>query len=292
MTVPLIEGQDLTLSFGGEAVLDNVSLAISAGEIITLIGPNGAGKSTLVKALLGLQAVDRGKIMRKPGLRVGYVPQKLAIDRVLPMTVKRFLNLTHRASLAERAEVLHHVGASPVLNTQIGDLSGGETQRVMLARALLRKPDLLVLDEPTQGVDVVGQADLYRLIDTIRREQGCAVLMISHDLHLVMAKTDKVVCFNRHVCCSGLPETVRQHPEYRSLFGYQAADAIGIYHHEHDHEHDLSGHVVGGCSHDHGKAHDHTHAHPHDHSGPPASGAATAPKHQQPDMLLGDQDRG
>jgi len=257
MTVPLIEGQELSLSFGGEAVLDNVSLAISAGEIITLIGPNGAGKSTLVKALLGLQAVERGVITRKPGLRVGYVPQKLAIDRVLPMTVKRFLNLTHHASLSDRVDALKQVGASAVLNSQIGDLSGGETQRVMLARALLRKPDLLVLDEPTQGVDVAGQADLYRLIETIRRDQGCAVLMISHDLHLVMAKTDKVVCFNRHVCCSGLPETVRQHPEYRSLFGYQAADAIGIYHHEHDHEHDLSGQVVGGCGHDHGHNHSH-----------------------------------
>ncbi|OSQ41721.1 zinc ABC transporter ATP-binding protein ZnuC [Thalassospira sp. MCCC 1A01428] len=253
MTVPLIEGQELSLSFGGEAVLDNVSLAISAGEIITLIGPNGAGKSTLVKALLGLQAVERGVITRKPGLRVGYVPQKLAIDRVLPMTVKRFLNLTHHASLSDRVDALKQVGASAVLNSQIGDLSGGETQRVMLARALLRKPDLLVLDEPTQGVDVAGQADLYRLIETIRRDQGCAVLMISHDLHLVMAKTDKVVCFNRHVCCSGLPETVRQHPEYRSLFGYQAADAIGIYHHEHD----LSGQVVGGCGHDHGHNHSH-----------------------------------
>lgn len=268
MTVPLIEGQDLSLSFGGEAVLDNVSLAILAGEIITLIGPNGAGKSTLVKALLGLQAVERGKITRKPGLRVGYVPQKLAIDRVLPMTVKRFLNLTHHASLADRIEALTQVGARSVLNSQIGDLSGGETQRVMLARALLRKPDLLVLDEPTQGVDVAGQADLYRLIETIRRDQGCAVLMISHDLHLVMAKTDKVVCFNRHVCCSGLPETVRQHPEYRSLFGYQAADAIGIYHHEHDHEHDLSGQIVGGCGHDHGNEHAHTHNHDHhDHHG-------------------------
>ncbi len=281
MTAPLIEGQDLTLSFGGEAVLDHVSLAIAKGEIMTLIGPNGAGKSTLVKALLGLQPVQGGRVIRKPGLRVGYVPQKLAIDRVLPMTVKRFLNLTHHCSLAERTEVLNHVGASHVLNSQIGDLSGGETQRVMLARALLRKPDLLVLDEPTQGVDVTGQAELYRLIETIRKDQGCAVLMISHDLHLVMAKTDRVVCFNRHVCCSGLPETVRQHPEYRSLFGYRAADAIGIYHHEHDHEHDLSGQVVGGCghdhdhdhSHDHGPEHAHAHAddHNHNHNHAPSS---------------------
>lgn len=267
MTAPLIDGQDLCLSFGNERVLDHVNLSISAGEIMTLIGPNGAGKSTLVKALLGLQAVDQGKVVRQKGLRVGYVPQKLVIDPVLPLSVRRFLTLTQSASMAARETALQQLGANHVIDSQMSDLSGGETQRVMLARALLRRPDLLVLDEPAQGVDVTGQAELYRLIDDIRQENGCAVLMISHDLHLVMAKTDMVVCFNRHVCCSGRPETVRQHPEYRSLFGREAADAIGIYHHEHDHEHDFSGHVVQGCGHDHGHAHSHDHSHPH----PPAS---------------------
>lgn len=265
MTAPLIEGRELTLSFGNERVLDQVSLSIHPGEIITLIGPNGAGKSTLVKTLLGLQQADSGEVVRKRGLKIGYVPQKLAIDQVLPMTVKRFLTLTRSASRADCAKVLEQVGASHVLDGQMSRLSGGETQRVMLARALLLRPDLLVLDEPTQGVDVSGQAELYRLIDDIRKELNCAVLMISHDLHLVMAKTDQVVCFNRHVCCSGIPETVRQHPEYRSLFGVREADAIGIYHHEHDHEHDLSGHVVGGCGHDHSHDHAHNHHHHHDH---------------------------
>lgn len=261
MTVPLIEGRDLTLSFGHERVLDRVSLSIHSGEIMTLIGPNGAGKSTLVKTLLGLQKPDTGEVIRKPGLRVGYVPQKLAIDRVLPMTVKRFLTLTRSVPRSHCEKVLAQVGASHVMDAQMSGLSGGETQRVMLARTLLLRPELLVLDEPTQGVDVSGQAELYRLIDDIRRELDCAVLMISHDLHLVMAKTDQVVCFNRHVCCSGIPETVRQHPEYRSLFGAREADAIGIYTHAHDHEHDLSGHVVGGCGHDHGP-HPHGHGHP------------------------------
>lgn len=259
MTAPLIEGRDLVLSFGNERVLDQVSLAIHPGEIITLIGPNGAGKSTLVKTLLGLQKADSGEVVRKRGLTIGYVPQKLAIDQVLPMTVKRFLSLTRSVSRADCEVVLAQVGAGHVIDAQMSQLSGGETQRVMLARTLLLRPHLLVLDEPTQGVDVSGQAELYRLIDEIRRELDCAVLMISHDLHLVMAKTDQVVCFNRHVCCSGIPETVRQHPEYRSLFGVREADAIGIYHHEHDHEHDLSGHVVGGCGHDH--SHDHAHHH-------------------------------
>lgn len=278
MTAPLIEGRGLTLSFGGERVLDQVSISIRAGEIITLIGPNGAGKSTLVKTLLGLQKADSGEVVRKRGLTIGYVPQKLAIDQVLPMTVKRFLSLTRSVSRADCEGVLAQVGAGHVIDAQMSQLSGGETQRVMLARTLLLRPHLLVLDEPTQGVDVSGQAELYRLIDEIRRELDCAVLMISHDLHLVMAKTDQVVCFNRHVCCSGIPETVRQHPEYRSLFGVREADAIGIYHHEHDHEHDLSGHVVGGCGHDH--SHDHAHHHhaddhAHDHKKAVKEGAGT-----------------
>jgi zinc transport system ATP-binding protein len=278
MTAPLIEGRDLVLSFGNERVLDQVSLAIHPGEIITLIGPNGAGKSTLVKTLLGLQKADSGEVVRKRGLTIGYVPQKLAIDQVLPMTVKRFLSLTRSVSRADCEGVLAQVGAGHVIDAQMSQLSGGETQRVMLARTLLLRPHLLVLDEPTQGVDVSGQAELYRLIDEIRRELDCAVLMISHDLHLVMAKTDQVVCFNRHVCCSGIPETVRQHPEYRSLFGVREADAIGIYHHEHDHEHDLSGHVVGGCGHDH--SHDHAHHHhaddhAHDHKKAVKEGAGT-----------------
>ncbi|MBE72317.1 MAG: zinc ABC transporter ATP-binding protein ZnuC [Thalassospira sp.] len=278
MTAPLIEGRDLVLSFGNERVLDQVSLAIHPGEIITLIGPNGAGKSTLVKTLLGLQKADSGEVVRKRGLTIGYVPQKLAIDQVLPMTVKRFLSLTRSVSRADCEVVLAQVGAGHVIDAQMSQLSGGETQRVMLARTLLLRPHLLVLDEPTQGVDVSGQAELYRLIDEIRRELDCAVLMISHDLHLVMAKTDQVVCFNRHVCCSGIPETVRQHPEYRSLFGVREADAIGIYHHEHDHEHDLSGHVVGGCGHDHSHDHGHHHHaddHAHDHNKAVKEGAGT-----------------
>ena len=272
MTAPLIEGRDLVLSFGNERVLDQVSLAIHPGEIITLIGPNGAGKSTLVKTLLGLQKPDSGEVVRKQGLTIGYVPQKLAIDQVLPMTVKRFLTLTRSVSRAECEGVLAQVGAGHVIDAQMSQLSGGETQRVMLARTLLLRPHLLVLDEPTQGVDVSGQAELYRLIDEIRHELDCAVLMISHDLHLVMAKTNQVVCFNRHVCCHGQPETVRQHPEYRSLFGVREADAIGIYTHEHDHEHDLSGHVVAGCGHDH--SHDHHH-HAHDHVTTVKEGAET-----------------
>ncbi len=265
MTAPLIEGRDLVLSFGGERVLDHVSISISPGEIITLIGPNGAGKSTLVKTLLGLQKPDNGEVVRKRGLTIGYVPQKLALDQVLPMSVRRFLTLTRTASQADCEQVLAKVGAGHVMHSQMSQLSGGETQRVMLARTLLLRPELLVLDEPAQSVDVTGQAELYRLIDEIRCELGCAVLMISHDLHLVMAKTDQVVCFNRHVCCSGLPETVRQHPEYRSLFGSREADAIGIYHHQHDHEHDLSGNVSAGCC-------EHDHCHDEHTSTKPAAG--------------------
>ena len=241
-------------------ILERVDLAIHRGEIVTLVGPNGAGKTTLARILLGLDRPDAGKVERAPGTVVGYVPQRLAVDPVLPLTVRRFLTLSRKASRRETDDALAEVGAGGLGERPIQDLSGGELQRTLLARALLRSPDLLILDEPVQGVDFAGQFELYGLIARIRDRRGCGVLLISHDLHLVMAATDRVVCLNRHVCCAGLPEDVSRDPAYAALFGPRAARELAVYHHEHDHRHDLHGEVVplpgaDGCQ----QSHDHHH---------------------------------
>ncbi|HEY5790124.1 MAG TPA: zinc ABC transporter ATP-binding protein ZnuC [Gammaproteobacteria bacterium] len=240
----LIAGHRLTLRLGRHLVLNGVGIAVDAGQIVTLIGPNGAGKSTLVKCLLGLLQPESGTVERQPGLRIGYLPQRVPVDPVLPLDVGRLLTLTRRASAAEQRGVLEEVGVAHLLRAQVSELSGGELQRVLLGRALLGHPDLLVLDEPTQGVDFSGQSEFYRLIARLRERHGCGVLMVSHDLHLVMAATDRVICLNQHVCCAGEPESVRQHPEYLALFGPRVAANLAVYAHHHDHAHDLSGAVA------------------------------------------------
>ncbi len=228
--------EDVAVDFRGRTALEHVSLSLHAGEIVTVIGPNGAGKTTLLRVLLGLQAPSRGSVYRRTGISIGYVPQKVTIDATLPLTTRRFLELVHDRRLAIPS-ALTEVGAGHTEHLPVQTLSGGEMQRVLLARALLRVPDLLVLDEPVQGVDVSGQAELFALIRHIRDSRGCAVLLVSHDLHLVMASTDKVVCLNHHICCSGTPEAVTRHPEYRALFG-TASDGFAVYAHHHDHRHD------------------------------------------------------
>jgi len=240
----LLRIEGLSVRFGGKAVVDAVDLEVCRGEIVTLIGPNGSGKTTLLRAALGLAAADGGRIERAPGLRVGYVPQRLAVDPTLPLPVRRFVSLCGARDRAQVARALEAVGAGHLLGQPLRALSGGEARRVLLARALLRHPDLLVLDEPTAGVDVGGQGDLYRLIDDIRRRHGCGVLLVSHDLHLVMAATDRVVCINHHVCCSGSPADIAVSPAYRALFGPHVADSLAVYTHHHDHDHDLHGDVA------------------------------------------------
>ena len=237
----LISARNLSLARAGRPVLIDIDIDIRPGEIITVIGPNGAGKTTLVRALLGLEPLDGGDIRRRPGLVIGYAPQRFDIDRAIPLTVARFVALGRRASPDELGKVLRNVGAARLADRQFSELSGGELQRVVLARALIREPDLLVLDEPVRGVDYAGEAELYTLIGRLRTERGFGVLLVSHDLHVVMAQSDRVMCLNRHVCCSGVPESVAQHPEYARLFGPQAARAFGLYHHHHDHSHDLAG---------------------------------------------------
>jgi len=241
---PLAELDGLNVTLSGRTILHDVALRIAAGEIITVIGPNGAGKTTLIKVLLGLQRVTRGRVFVRPGLKIGYMPQRLQIDDILPLTVRRFLGLAGRFSRERIEAVLAEVGAGALVDQPIQGISGGEMQRVLLARAVLREPDLLVLDEPAQGVDVAGQGELYRLIARIRDRHGCAVLMVSHDLHLVMEAADSVVCLNQHVCCTGHPEAVSQHPEYLKLFGPDEARGLAVYTHDHDHHHNLHGEVV------------------------------------------------
>lgn len=237
----LISARGLALSRGGRTILEDVDFEIREKEIVTLIGPNGAGKTSLVRVLLGLMAPDRGRVQKSLGLTIGYVPQRFDIDRTIPITVARFLALGGARSPARAKAVLEEVGASRVINQQLSGLSGGEIQRVLLARALLRNPGLLVLDEPVRGVDYVGEAELYALIDRLRDERGLGVLLVSHDLHIVMAQSDRVVCINRHVCCSGVPETVAKDPSYVRLFGEHAARSFAVYSHHHDHRHDLTG---------------------------------------------------
>ncbi len=254
MSEPLIRLQQVSVGFRQESVLENVQLTVNAGEIVTLIGPNGAGKTTLVRAVLGLLKPDSGSVWRKPRLRIGYMPQKLTVDPTLPLSVLRFLRLVPGVDRHTALAALAEVGAEQVIDSPLQNISGGELQRVLLARALLREPELLVLDEPVQGVDVAGQAELYRLITQLRDRHGCGVLMVSHDLHLVMSTTDQVVCLNRHVCCSGHPEQVSGDPAFVELFG-QDAQSLAIYHHHHDHAHDLHGAVVDD------PAAPHTHVH-------------------------------
>jgi len=243
MSEALVRVDNLSVSFAGRTTLHQVSLTLEPGQIVTLIGPNGAGKTTLVRSVLGLLEPQQGRVWRRPKLRIGYMPQKLQVDPTLPLSVLRFLRLVPGVGRAEAIAALAQVGAQQVLDTPLQQVSGGELQRVLLARALLREPQLLVLDEPVQGVDVAGQAELYRLISQLRDRLGCGVLMVSHDLHLVMSATDQVICLNQHVCCSGHPEQVSGDPAFLELFG-QDARSLAIYHHHHDHAHDLHGAVI------------------------------------------------
>ncbi|MCW5696910.1 MAG: metal ABC transporter ATP-binding protein [Bauldia sp.] len=253
---PLAAVENLGVRLGGRWIVRHVDLAVRPGEIVTVIGPNGGGKTTTAKALLGLISPAEGRSVHRPGLRVGYVPQKLAIDWTLPMTVGRLMQLTGRHPRAAIDAALGEVGIPHLAGTPIQALSGGEFQRALLARAIVRRPELLVLDEPVQGVDFAGELALYELIGTIRDRLGCGVLLISHDLHIVMARTDTVVCLEGGVSCRGAPHAVTESPQYQRLFGPRAAAALAVYAHEHHHDHGQDHH-----GHDHGHDHDAEHHH-------------------------------
>lgn len=241
----LIAAENVSVTYGANTVLHDVSLAVDPGEIVTIVGPNGSGKTTLLRLLIGAARPSSGRITRKPGLRIGYVPQKLHIDPTLPITVDRFLRLPGGTTRAACKVALERAGVPDLLHRQMSALSGGQFQRVLLARALINQPDLLLLDEATQGLDQPGSAAFYLQIEDVRRKTGCAILMISHELHVVMSASDRVICLNGHVCCEGAPETVSAAPEYRALFGSGTGGALALYRHEHDHIHDES------CTHAH-----------------------------------------
>jgi zinc transport system ATP-binding protein len=233
----LITTRDLTLRYNGQTVLHDVDFSIARGEIVTIVGPNGSGKSSLLRALIGALKPASGEVIRQAGLKIGYVPQKLQIDATLPLTVHRFLNLPLRQCAATIAMALEKAGVPDLSNRQMSALSGGQFQRVLLARALLNTPDILILDEATQGLDQPGAAAFYRQIEDVRRDMGLAVLMVSHDLHVVMAASDRVLCLNGHVCCEGTPKIVADAPEYRALFGSGTKGALALYRHDHNHDH-------------------------------------------------------
>jgi len=240
LPTPLIHATDVCYRAQQKLILDHVSLSVHRGEIVSLIGPNGAGKTTLLRLLLGTYRPSHGSIEKAPNLRIGYVPQKPEINPNLPMPVRSFLQLGNQQAWEEDLPVLEETRIHPLLDRSLHQLSGGEFQRVLLARALLRQPDLLVLDEPVQGVDVQGQAQLYHYLAQVHDRMDCGILLVSHDLHFVMASTDRVVCLNRHVCCSGNAEQVRMDENFQALFGPKATAFLAHYTHEHDHSH---GHV-------------------------------------------------
>ena len=234
----LIKISNLEVKYGSKFVLKNMNLSLKAGEIVTIVGPNGSGKTTLFKAIIGTVSVSKGTIEVKPNLRIGYVPQQLKIDQTLPITVERFLklsNINFEKSL-DKTELI--LGSKDLLDVQINSLSGGEMQRVLLARALINDPQVLLLDEATRGLDQPGVAAFYRKIENIRKSTNCAILMISHDLHVVMSSSDRVICVNGHICCQGTPEIVATSPEYKALFGGDVDGTFALYRHHHDHKHD------------------------------------------------------
>ncbi len=236
--MPLIAARDLCIRYGAAQVLSDVTFAIEPAEIVTLIGPNGSGKSSLIRALMGAMPVSAGTVTRAPNLTIGYMPQSLSIDTAMPITVRRFLNLPQRRASEEIAAAANRTGLDTMLDRQLADLSGGQLRRVLLARAILTNPDILILDEPTQGLDQPGIGAFYRMLEELRSELGCAILMVSHDLHVVMSATDRVICLNGHICCQGRPEVVLRAPEYRALFGPGTGGTMALYRHEHDHQHD------------------------------------------------------
>ncbi len=234
----LIEMRHVNVKRGQKWVLQDISLTIGPQNFITLIGPNGAGKSTLLHCLLGLHSPDSGVIERAARIKIGYMPQRLSMTAVMPLSVLRFITLRKKYDAASLERAVHETDTAAVLHRPLSGLSSGEMQRVLLARSLLDAPQLLVLDEPTQNLDITGQLNFYKLLNSIYAERGLSVLMVSHDLHMVMASSDQVICLYHHICCSGAPQKVARDPQFGALFGQDMAHMMAVYQHSHSHSHD------------------------------------------------------
>ena len=236
----LLKVENVGISVNGKSLVRGVSLEVKKGEIVTLIGPNGSGKSTTAKIALGIYKKIEGKVKTYTD-KIGYVPQKISIDWTLPIRVLDFMTLTEELTQDQINSALNMTGVEHLKNKSLSNLSGGEFQRVLIARAISKQPELLVLDEPVQGVDFKGEIELYKLIKEISEKMKCGILLISHDLHVVMSATDFVVCLNGHVCCSGTPHKVVQDNKYKELFGDRASNILSLYEHKHDHTHSQDG---------------------------------------------------
>ena len=229
--------QDISVHYKDKTVVDSVSFTMRQGEIVTVIGPNGGGKTTLARALVGFVRYQKGKIVKKVGMKIGYVPQHISLNSLIPLSAEEFLHLSPFCSDQLKKKLLHRLRLEDIGSRQFSALSGGEKQRVLLARAMLNSPDMLILDEPAQTLDLNAQIWLHDLVRDYAQENNCAVLLISHDLHLVMRATDKVMCMQNHICCSGTPQEISVHPTYQKLFGKDIARHFAIYQHSHDHSH-------------------------------------------------------
>jgi zinc transport system ATP-binding protein len=236
----IVSLENISLKLNNQEILKDINLEIKKGEITTLIGPNGGGKTSIARILIGALKPSAGKVTIIKNSRIGYMPQKLSIDHTIPMRAIDFINLTSikpKNLQSNQNELAGKLGINNILTKPISEVSGGQLQRISLMRALINEPDILVLDEPTQFMDIAAQAEFYHSIEEIKNKKNCAILMISHDLHMVMQKTDNVICINHHICCHGSPESINQHPEYISLFGQHKIDNIAIYSHHHNHKH-------------------------------------------------------
>ena len=245
--LPLVELKNINVKYGQHVALSNINLTVYPNSIITIVGPNGGGKSTLLKVLLKLQQPTSGQVIYNKHIRIGYVPQKIHLDHNLPITVEKFLSLKKGIGQQDIQDAMTRLSITHLMHNSMQKLSGGEMQRVLLARAMLNKPNLLVLDEPTQGVDMTGQAELYQLINQTQKQLNCAILMVSHDLHIVMEDSKEVLCINQHICCAGTPESLSNDPTFMRLWGNQISQNMGFYTHHHNHHHNMHGDVCS-CS--------------------------------------------
>lgn len=233
----LIEAKNISLTIDKKTILSNISLEIKKRDFVTVIGPNGAGKSMLLKALMGFFKLTSGKVILQKNLRIGYVPQKLDLNGSMPISVRKFLKLKNDTDDEKIAKIAQEIVISDILDEQIHSLSGGQFQRVLLARSLLGNPEILILDEPAQNLDISGQMAFYKLLDNVYKSREIAILMVSHDLHLVMASSKHVICLFHHVCCAGEPNVITKDPEFLTLFGDDMVKMMAVYNHHHDHNH-------------------------------------------------------